>query len=343
MNSLGTVFAQSLRGSVVGCAKRCSGVDGKLLTLLSLVILLSCGCSIDGGKTSSVVPTPGSKVTNASFDPCALFSQDDVAHILGASIDVEPEIMAPACRYAAKAKPGKDVKASQAADTNEILVSVGKSNNARSYFALDRTGAKKQSSVEDVKGIGDEAFTVTLDVGKAIMVGSGNTVYSIMIVDPHLAIKSMQTDLLLLAKHAQQTVLAGVRTLPTPHPDPCGLLNTQDASQALASKPVSWLFAVNNAGVASCDYISSQGADHRIQVISLTHPGVAKSLYQNARMTVGSNNKIDLKGVGDLAFKDGSSAIWVLKGSTFMHISFLGVLPTNGLITTYAKKAVARF
>ncbi|BCL81091.1 hypothetical protein ccbrp13_35560 [Ktedonobacteria bacterium brp13] len=343
MNSLGTVFARSLRGSMVGCAKRCGGVDGKLLTLLSLVILLSCGCSIDGGKTSSVVQTSGSNVTNASFDPCTLFSKNDAAHILGSPIDVEPEIMAPLCRYAVKAKSGKNVKASQAVDANEILVSVGKSDNARSYFALDRTDAKTQSSVEDVKDIGDEAFTVSLDVGKAIVVGTGNTVYSIMIVYPHLATKSMQTDLLLLAKHAQQTVVAGVRTLPIPHPDPCGLLNTQDASQILESKPVSWFFTVNNAGVASCNYISSQGAGHRIQVISLTRPGVATSLYQNARMTVSSNNKLDLKGVGDLAFEDGSTAIWVLKGNTFMHISFLGALPTNGLITMYAKKAVASF
>jgi hypothetical protein len=120
-------------------------------------------------------------------------------------------------------------------------------------------------------------------------------------------------------------------------------LNAQDASQALQGKPVNWFFSVNNAGVASCDYISSQGPDHRIQVVSLTRPGVAKSLYQNARIAAGSNNKKDLKGVGDLAFEDGSTAIWVLKGSTFMHISFLGALPTNGLITTYAKKAVARF
>jgi len=346
VNSLGTVLARSLRGSMVGCVKKCGGVNGKLLTLLSLVILLSCGCSIDGGKTSSVVQTSGSNVTNvtnASFDPCTLVSKDDAAHILGSSIDVEPEIMAPVCRYAPRATPDKNVKASQAAATNEILVSVGKSNNARSYFALDRTDAKKQSSVEDVKEVGDEAFTVTLDVEKAIVVGSGNIIYSIMIVDPHLAIKSMQTDLLLLAKHAQQTVLAGVRTLPIPHPDPCGLLNAQDASQVLQGKPVNWFFTVNNAGVASCDYISSQGPDHRIQVISLTRPGVAKSLYQNARMTAGSNNKLDLKGLGDLAFEDGSTAIWVLKGSTFMHISFLGAPPTNGLITTYAKKAVARF
>jgi hypothetical protein len=341
----GTAFLRGTCESANGSGRTVKGSFGGLIALLALLAVACYGCGMNSSpKTAAAVQTPVSQTANASFDPCMLFPKDDAAHILGSSVDVQPEIMAPLCHYGVKASASKDKATPVPAGVeNEILVAVGKSDDARSYINLDRTDAKKQSNVANVQGIGDEAFTIALSSGKAIVVAKGDTVYSITLIYPSMAKQLMQDNLLLLAKHAQQTIVGGVRTLATPHPDPCGLVTGQEARHMLADQPIHSLTTLNSAGVASCDYISSQGTAHRVQVISLTRQGAARALYENASASIDAKSKKAVTGIGDQAFVAGENTIWVLKGNTFMHMSIQGTIPANDLITTYAKQAVTRF
>lgn len=347
MFRFGTALLQVTRESANGSRRTVKGSFGGLIALLALLAVACYGCGTNSGqKTAAAVQSPVSQTANASFDPCMLFPKDDAAHILGSSVDVEPELMVPLCHYGVKASASASKEKATpvpAGVENEIVVAVGKSDDARSYINLDRADAKKQSKVENVSGIGDEAFTIALSSGKAIVVTKGDTLYSITLIYPSMAKQQVQDNLLLLAKHAQQTIVGGVRTLAAPHPDPCNLITGQEARHMLADQPIHSLSTFNGAGVASCDYISAQGTTHRVQVISLTRQGAARALFENASSSVDAKSKKTVTGIGDRAFVAGGNTIWVLKGNTFMHMSLQGTIPTNDLITTYAKQAVTRF
>ncbi|GCE27438.1 hypothetical protein KDA_29220 [Dictyobacter alpinus] len=323
------------------------------LILFCILSLAACGgaqTEKSSSTTSKIESTKINPMQTTSFNPCTLISREDVGHILGGVVDVRPELSAPLCMY--RVHPNADAqpphaKGPKTADAmnpeqREVLVSVGTSDDASGYLNLDRTNAGKEAKTQVIKGIGTNAFSIPLSTGKAIVVSQGNTIYSITMIYPHMNASLLDTSLINLALSASHTITKNVRPLSVPNPHPCTLLSAQKASQ-LFQQPVKWYFSVNETGVASCDYISSQGTPHRVQIIAVNKPGVAKTLYNSVDHELESGQKQVLKGIGDAAFYDKQNATWILKGNTVVHLIIMGETPADKFLLPLSRDVVKHF
>lgn len=319
--------------------------------LLVLLFLLSA-CTQNAGPSASQKQASGDvnsanlfPLRDPSFDPCALFSKNDAAHVLDGEVSMKADSVAPICRYdrsvntTAKGPQGIN---GTSASRSVLVVSVGTGEDARQYLDLDRRSVSGQSQVQNVSSLGDAAFMVTFAAGKALIVNQGNTVLSLGVFYPSLPMATLQSALEQLAHSAMQVIAAGSRSLPAPKPHPCQLVTADEASQVLQSGSVKWFFTVNNAGSSDCDYISPQGMQHRVVIGLTTDTHVASSLYTNARRTMQKSQGHDIKDLGDAAFYDGQNTVWVLKGSNVLHLTPFGSSVLDASTLKLLHNAVAR-
>ncbi len=284
---------------------------------------------------------------NSSFDPCALFSKNDAAAVLGSEVIVKADSVAPICRYeksTAVSAKGPGAIAGAAINQSVLIVSIGTSEDTHQYLALDRVSASSQSQVQDVKGVGDAAFVVTFSAGKALIVARGNTILSLGVFYPLLAPAKLQAALEHLAQSAMRVLSARAPLLPAPSPHPCMLITPNEASHLLQNEPVKWFFTANNAGSSGCDYISPQGMQHRV-VIGLTTDAdahLASVLYNSAHQAMEKAGGHDISKLGNAAFYDGQNTIWILKGNTVLHVTPFGFSVLESASIALLRNAVAR-
>ncbi|GER88787.1 hypothetical protein KDW_29490 [Dictyobacter vulcani] len=317
---------------------------------LCLLSLSACGAQSDKSSSTSkpVAPAKQHPAQIASFDPCTLFSKDDVSHVLGGAVDVQPEFGSPMCTYKVHAgfqsPRAKGPKTADMMDPEQrrILVTVGNSDDARGYVDQDRLNTDKGIPTRIIQGVGSSAFSVPLKTGKAIIGSQGNTVYTITMIYPHMDATLMDNSLKTLAQDASRTIAANAPTLAAPAPHPCSMVNAQKASQ-LFQQPVKWFFTVNGTGAASCDYITTKGTPHRVEVISVNRADIAKELYNSVDRKLASDNKQTLKGIGDAALYDKRNSTWILKGDTVVHLIILGETSAEKMLLPLSKDVVKHF
>ena len=304
-----------------------------ILSLLAALFLLSA-CGQSAGPSNSQKQTSRDAnstdllpLNSPSFDPCALFPKSDAARVLNGEVSMKADAVAPICRYdksvVTTTKGPKGIDGTSASQS-VLIVSVGTGQDARQYLDLERKSASKQSHVQDVGGLGDEAFMVTFASGKTLVVTQGNTVLSLGVFYPSLPATELQSALEQLGHSALRVISAGSRPLPAPRPHPCQIVTADEANQILQGKSVMWFFTVNNAGSSDCDYISPQGMEHRIVIGLTTDAHSASALYANAHQTMQKKQGHDIKSLGDAAFYDGENTVWVLKGSNVLHMTPFG-------------------
>jgi hypothetical protein len=324
------------------------------MMLLCFVILNACAptpgsAGVSGQQTMSkkqgvqtnqpIKASSKSTGTNqAAFDPCELISKDDIAQALGGAVNLQPDIITPLCEFALAAK-GSTSSNKQ----SEIAVSVGSSEDASSYMALDRLSSGQPNGIENVPNLGDRAFLIKTSMGPSIVVEKGSIIYSITYLNPTQQGTRARAIIVHLAQLASKSLATTTPTLPIPDPQPCVVLNGQQASQLLLNKPVKRLSMVNDAGVSSCTYLSTAGAQQQVQIVITANGRAAKPVYQTARAYVDPNRLEDLPGLGDAAFYDGVGSLWILKKDTVFHISVFDSPATEAQIVGMGQKALTFF
>lgn len=298
-----------------------------------LFVVAACGSTGTTTTTQSQQQPPLKQNQNAglkaTYDPCTLLSKGEVSQALQEPVDVRPDFAAPLCAY--------HLSVTQNSTTppplgNELFVAVGTSNDAKSYFMSDKNGGV---TVQDVAGVGDDAFTVPLNNGASIVVLDHAFVYSITMLGRNLPKSTVQTTLQKLALSIAHTMLTSSPSLAVTQPAACQLITTQDAMQTLQNKPVQWLFTANDAGVDSCDYVSTLGVQKRVQVVETNNPNLAKNVF--AGTTNNLQNKQNIPGIGDSAYYDGFNTLWVLKKSTTFHVTVSGTNQTKPTLEHLAR------
>ncbi|GCE13663.1 DUF3558 family protein [Tengunoibacter tsumagoiensis] len=305
---------------------------GSLVCLAGCLALSACSGSGDQSATNSQ-PTKAPVQTSSLkslYDPCVLFSKDDASQLLGGAAKVLPSFSGPLCTYR-NATP---------TDTKALFVSVGSSDDARGYFAMDRAQGKKDGSGQDLSGIGDAAFTVKLETGHSIIVLKDQTVYSITLIGSPLAADAQQSALTKLANTAAKTLATTTPTLPVTQSGACKLVTVQEANQTFQDTTTKWLQMANSAGVQECDYGTGASSPQRLQLFLTTNGDLTTQYFSATKKNL--EKPVDLKGIGDEAYSDGGQNIWVRKGQSYFHLSVLDPDVDESQLEQLARTAVTR-
>ncbi len=286
-------------------------------------------------------PTPH-PTNEAAFDPCILLSKNDIASALGGPVNLQPDIITPLCEFALAGKTSAN-SSSSASNQSEIVVSIGSSDDAHAYMALDRLSNGQQSNVSTIPDLGDQAFLIKTTMGLSAIVSQGSLIYGITYLNPPKS-AHIQNVVIHLATLADKSLANATPTLPIPNPQPCTVVNAHQASGLMQNSAVKWMSMVNDAGVSSCTYLSTTGgAQQQVQIVITNNARAAKPVYQTARSYVAQNQLEDLPGIGDAAFYDGAGSLWVLKNDSVFHISVFGSPATEAQIVALGRSSLSFF